>query len=162
MKILEERALKKPRETKEKKTMKYNVPLKEHDLKRLQATQLSLMLGECKDKVDDALTWVPRGDIQSDPVSKKKVLVVCFVVLFVVCFVCCGFGAFLSKKQEAKQAKQGSKKAKQAKQGGRRKTEGEQKNVVCKSVAFKSVSCSKILECMTPSPFPFSLSLSRL
>ena len=107
------------------------------------------------------LTGVLRGDIQHDPLS-KKVLVVCFVVLFVVCFVCCGFGAFLSKKQEAKQAKQGSKKAKQAKQGGRRKTEGEQKHVVCKSVAFKSVSCSKILECMTPSPFPFSLSLSRL
>ncbi len=58
-KILEERALKKPRETKEKKT-------------RFQATQLSLMWGEYKDKVDDALTWVPRGDIQSDPVSTKK------------------------------------------------------------------------------------------
>ena len=34
-----------------------------------------------------------------------------------------GFGAFLSKKQEAKQPKQGSKKAKQAKQGGRRTAE---------------------------------------
>ncbi len=53
MKILEESALKKPRETKEKKTMKYNVSLKEHDLKRLQATQLALMWGEYKDKVDD-------------------------------------------------------------------------------------------------------------
>ena len=61
------------------------------------------------------LTGVLRGDIQHDPLS-KKVLVVCFVVLFVVCFVCCGFGAFLSKKQEAKQAKQGSKKAIRAKQ----------------------------------------------
>ncbi len=39
VKILEERALKKPRETKEKKT-------------RLQATQLSLMWGEHKGKVN--------------------------------------------------------------------------------------------------------------
>ncbi len=89
--------------------------------------QAVLDLGRVQRQGELHLTGVLRGDIQHDPLS-KKVLVVCFVVLFVVCFVCCGFGAFLSKKQEAKQAKQGSKKAKQAKQGGRRKTEGETKN----------------------------------